>query len=602
MSLLDTVFEWVVATTIRASLVALVILSIQLLLRPWLPAKWRHPLWLPLLLVMVMPFVPALPRHPIPARPSAALPPLFPSGETLATKAGDAAAATTINAVDPAPQERLPLLPSLWLAGVVVTLGAGLAGYRRKLAAIRSGAVSPAPGLRGGIETARQAAGLAKTPVVWLSREVESPAVCGLWRPLLLLPAGFPAAFTAAEARLILLHEFSHLKRHDLAQNWLLFALQALHWFNPLIWFSFARLRLDRETACDARVLALDAEDRRADYGRALLKMQELPAAGGLRLGFLGIFENVSGLRSRITDISRHHRSHPAWQVAGCGLVAAIALFGSTRAQEVAPETKAAENGAVPTPADDAKLSAAQVLIADKLDTLVMPEVNFEDTSLEEAIGFLRLRSTEIDAAEPEPSKRGLNFVLRKPRPVAGEPAPIPPALLTFGMKNVAYRRILDEVARLSGFRYQIDDFAVTFLPPDPIVPAPGAIPANAKAGAAQPPMPMIVVKPRSLSHLPGQAVRSAAKIAIPSVTLDGLTLGEAVALLNSEARKHAGTVKPPLVTLHPKADANLQIKELKLHNVPLDAALTYVGDLCRMNIQADDDQIRLIPATLRNP
>jgi len=600
MNLLDMVFEWVVATTIRASLVALVILATQLLLRPWLPAKWRHPLWLALLLVMVMPFVPALPLHPIPARPSAALPPLLPSGETLATKEGDAAAATTINAVDPAPQESLPLLPTLWLAGVVVTLGAGLAGYRRKLAAIRSSAVSPAPGLRGEIESARQAAGLAETPVVWLSREVESPAVCGLWRPVLLLPAGFPAAFTAAEARLILLHEFSHLKRHDLAQNWLLFALQALHWFNPLIWFAFARLRLDRETACDARVLALDAEDRRGDYGRALLKMQELPAAGGQRLGFLGIFENFSGLRSRITDISRHHRSHPAWQVAGCGLVAAIALFGSTRAQELVPETKvAAENGAGTTPAGEARLSAAQDRIANKMDALIMPEVNFEDTSLEEAIGFLRLRSMELDAAEPDPSKKGLNFVLRKPRPMAGEPAPKPPALLTFGMKNVPFRRMLDEAARQSGFRYQIDDFAVTFVPPDPIAPAPAG---NAKAGAAQPPMPMIAVKPRSLSHLPGQAVKSAAKIVIPSVTLDGLTLGEAVELLNQEGKKHAGNVKPPPVTLHPKADANLPIKELKLHNVPLDAALTYVGDLCRMNIRADDRQIQLYPATLRDP
>jgi beta-lactamase regulating signal transducer with metallopeptidase domain len=599
MNLLDTVFEWVVATTVRASGVALAILAIQLLLRPWLPAKWRHPLWLPLLLVMVLPIVPALPLHPIPARPAAAA---SPSGELPATTAGDAASAATIHAVDPAPQERLPLLPALWLAGVVVTLGAGLAGYRRKLAAIRASAVAPAPGLRGEIEAARQAAGLAKTPVVWLSREVESPAVCGLWRPVLLLPAGFPASFTAAEARLILLHEFSHLKRHDLAQNWLLFALQALHWFNPLIWFAFARLRRDRETACDARVLALDAEDRRVEYGHALLKMQELPAAGGLRLGFLGIFENVSGLRARITDISRHRRNHPAWQVAGCGLVAAIALFGSTRAQEVAPETKdAAEEEAGPAREDEAKLSIAQAAINRKLDTLIMPEVNFEDTSLEEAIDFLRLRSTELDAAEPDPSEKGVNFVIRKPRPVDGQPAP-KPALLTFGMKNVPLRRILDEAARQSGWRYLIDEFAVTFVPAGEPDPAPPAIPGAAKEGVGKPPMPMIVVKPPTLAHLPGQAVKAAAKIVIPTLTFDGLTLGEAVELLNSEAKKHAGAVKPPLVTLHPKADANLPLKELKLRNVPLENALIYVGDLCRMNIRADDRQIQLYPATLRNP
>jgi beta-lactamase regulating signal transducer with metallopeptidase domain len=555
--------------------VALAILAIQLLLRPWLPAKWRHPLWLPLLLVMVLPIVPALPLHPIPARPAAAA--ASPSGEPLATTAGDAASAATIHAVDPAPQEGLPLLPALWLAGVLVTLGAGLAGYRRKLAAIRSSAVAPAPGLRGEIEAARQTAGLAKTPVVWLSREVESPAVCGLWRPVLLLPAGFPAAFTAAEARLILLHEFSHLKRHDLAQNWLLFALQALHWFNPLIWFAFARLRRDRETACDARVLALDAEDRRVEYGHALLKMQELPAAGGLRLGFLGIFENVSGLRARITDISRHRRNHPAWQVAGCGLVAAIALFGSTRAQEVAPETEAGAQNA----ADHAK-----AVLEAKLDLIVLPELSFTGAPLSEVISFLRARSKELDP-DKAIATNGVNFVIQHHRLPDGamfNPADI---RLTYETKNVTLKQALKAIARATNLTMTVDAQAVTL----------------AKAGPGDhPPMPMIVVKPRTLAHLPGQAVKAAAKIIIPTLTFDGLTLGAAVELLNSEAKKHAGAVKPPLVTLHPKADANLPLKELKLRNVPLENALIYVGDLCRMNIRADDRQIQLYPATLRNP
>ncbi|RYD49170.1 MAG: hypothetical protein EOP83_25490, partial [Verrucomicrobiaceae bacterium] len=310
MNLLETVFEWVVSTTIRASLVAAAILTIQMLLRPWMPAKWRHLLWLPLLLVMALPFVPALPVHIIPARPAVTASPA-PVSAPAPEAAGEITTATTTNAVAPAPQEKLPLLPMLWLAGVLATMTAGITGYRSKLKAIRAHAVSPSPELQLEIEEAREAAGLSRAPLVWLSREVESPAVSGLLRPVLLLPAEFPATFTATESRLILLHEFSHIKRHDLAQNWLLFALQSLHWFNPVIWFAFSRVRLDRETACDARVLALDANDRRSDYGNALLKMQELPAVSGLRLGFLGIFENASGLRSRITDISRHRRSHP---------------------------------------------------------------------------------------------------------------------------------------------------------------------------------------------------------------------------------------------------------------------------------------------------
>jgi beta-lactamase regulating signal transducer with metallopeptidase domain len=573
MSLLETVFEWVVSTTLRASGVALAILAIQLLLRPWLPAKWRHPLWLPLLLVMVLPFVPVLPLHPIPARPAVPVP---PSGELVATTAGEATPAPTTNLVAPAPRVTLPLLPLLWLAGVLVTLTAGVTGYRRKLKAIRAHAVSPAPDLQIEIDDARRTAGLSRTPVVWLSREVASPAVSGLWRPVLLLPAGFPAAFTAAEARLILLHEFSHLKRHDLAQNWLLFALQALHWFNPLIWFAFARLRLDRETACDARVLALDAVDRRAEYGHALLKMQELPATGGLRLGFLGIFENITGLRSRITDISRHRRSHPAWQVGGCGLVTLIALFGSTRAREVAPQSKdAAENAADP----------GKAALEAKLDLIVLPELSFTGTPMSEVISILRARSKELDP-DKAIATNGVNFVLRLERLPDKTMFNLADIRVTYQKKNVTLRQVLADIARAANLTMTVDANAVTL----------------AKAGPGDPPMPMIVVKPRTLAHLPGQAVKSAAKIVIPTLTFDGLTLGEAVGLLNGEAKKHAGTVEPPLVTLHPKADAKLPIKELKLRNVPLENALIYVGDLCRMNIRADDRQIQLYPATLRNP
>lgn len=575
MNLLETVFAWVVSTTVRASLVVLAILAIQLLLRPWLPAKWRHPLWLPLLLVMVLPVVPALPLHPIPARTATAA---SPSGEFLAITAGESAPATTTTVVAPAPQENPPLLPALWLAGVLATITAGVTGYRRKLAAIRASAVAPTPGLQSEIEAARAAAGLSKTPLVWLSREVESPAVSGLWRPVLLLPAEFPAAFTAAEARLILLHEFSHLKRHDLAQNWLLFALQALHWFNPVIWFAFARLRHDRETACDARVLALDPEDRRTDYGHALLKMQQLPAIRGLRLGFLGIFENVSGLRSRITDISRHRRSHPAWQAAGCLLVTLIALFGSTRAQEVAPQTKeAAENEAEAAPKSGAELLDAQAAIIKKLDSLIIPQVVFENASLEEAIGFIRLKSTELDTAERDPAKKGVNVVIRKPRAVEGQPAP-KPARITFEMKGAPLRRILGEVARQSGMRMKIDDeFAVTFVPAD----EKDLVRNDAEAAAKVAP----TVGPKAVAN-----ENKLKAIIIPVVDFEDVTLSDAVKFLNARAKELSRDKPVPPIKIGPKSKGDLRIKELRLRNVPLSIALKYCAESVKVPLSFNDE------------
>jgi len=37
-------------------------------------------------------------------------------------------------------------------------------------------------------------------------------------------------------------------------------AVQIAHWFNPVIWFAFCRMRADRELACDALALSLVKE------------------------------------------------------------------------------------------------------------------------------------------------------------------------------------------------------------------------------------------------------------------------------------------------------------------------------------------------------
>jgi len=51
------------------------------------------------------------------------------------------------------------------------------------------------------------------------------------------------------------LHELAHLKRWDLPLGCLVSLLQVLHWFNPILWYGFRRMRADREQACDAMAL-----------------------------------------------------------------------------------------------------------------------------------------------------------------------------------------------------------------------------------------------------------------------------------------------------------------------------------------------------------
>jgi len=103
----------------------------------------------------------------------------------------------------------------------------------------------------------------------------SSPALVGLLRPHVALPADFEQRFSAAERELILAHEQVHRDRLDNLWNLLACALTALHWWNPLAWWAARRMQADQELACDATVLAARPQAR-ADYTRALLAAHDL--------------------------------------------------------------------------------------------------------------------------------------------------------------------------------------------------------------------------------------------------------------------------------------------------------------------------------------
>lgn len=108
------------------------------------------------------------------------------------------------------------------------------------------------------------------------------PAVVGLWRPRIVLPADAMHRYNAAERDLMLAHERAHVARGDLAANALVAALRCLLWFNPLLHLAARRFRHDQELACDQQVMRRHPDARRA-YGEAMLKTQL--ARGVLPLG-----------------------------------------------------------------------------------------------------------------------------------------------------------------------------------------------------------------------------------------------------------------------------------------------------------------------------
>ncbi|MEM6916780.1 MAG: carboxypeptidase regulatory-like domain-containing protein, partial [Verrucomicrobiota bacterium] len=172
-----------------------------------------------------------------------------------------------------------------------------------------------------------------------LTEAVHVPAVHGLFRPEILLPPSSIETLDEEALRLILWHEIAHLRRGDLWVNWLLFYLQAIHWFNPAMWWAFRKIRIAAESAADAWVLRQSrCEAKPVDYGEALLGFLERENSATARHflpGLVRVVERPQDLKARIKAIARFSRKRSRWATAAtCALLLGLSAVGLTQAPE----------------------------------------------------------------------------------------------------------------------------------------------------------------------------------------------------------------------------------------------------------------------------
>ncbi|MEM6793377.1 MAG: M56 family metallopeptidase, partial [Acidobacteriota bacterium] len=336
------------ALSARGSAVLLVVLAVQIFLRRWLPAGFRHALWALVGLRLALPELPTSPlslfglSSAFEAAGEAPVGVLLPAGEL---PAGIAEGAALVGGGSPG--ALLPIgLFTLWAAVGLALLGR-LALSRFDLAALvrRARPVTSPEGLAL-LDQSRRLFGIRSAVRLLETPEIEGPATCGgVARPAILLPPGFFDSLLPAQQRHALLHELAHLRRLD--SIWLLVAqiLAAVHWFNPLIWLALRRFRSDLEMACDATVLTrLAAEDRRG-YGRTLLEVGVQPTLAATLMPGFAVASKQQLIR-RIQMISRFQSStkkRAAWLLVLAAILVAATLTsaktsGPSSAEEVATQ------------------------------------------------------------------------------------------------------------------------------------------------------------------------------------------------------------------------------------------------------------------------
>jgi beta-lactamase regulating signal transducer with metallopeptidase domain len=104
------------------------------------------------------------------------------------------------------------------------------------------------------------------------SAAVDVPAVLGVFRPIVLLPAAALTGLSPGHLEALLAHELAHIRRWDPLANAVQVVIDTLLFYHPAVRWLSARIRQEREHCCDD--LAVAAAGGRAAYARALLEME----------------------------------------------------------------------------------------------------------------------------------------------------------------------------------------------------------------------------------------------------------------------------------------------------------------------------------------
>ena len=102
---------------------------------------------------------------------------------------------------------------------------------------------------------------------IYISDKVLSPAVYGIIKPRIILPA----TVSTSDINYILEHERIHIRRLDNLWRVIAVITSCVHWFNPLVWIFLKYFLTDMELACDAGVLKKLGEGGKKTYAITLL-------------------------------------------------------------------------------------------------------------------------------------------------------------------------------------------------------------------------------------------------------------------------------------------------------------------------------------------
>ena len=233
---------------------------------------------------------------------------------------------------------------------------------------------------------------------------LDSPAVIGWFRPVVLLPVTALTGLSAEQLEAVIAHELAHIKRLDCFVNLFQIVVETVLFYHPAIWWVSRAIRCERENCCDDTAVRICGNA--GVYARALTLIESWRATPELALAANG--GSLKSRVSRLIGVQTLTHSVPRAGLAAAGLVcAAGALLASTTFNVTL--SHASDSVVLSEPILDSAppaVSSFNTQVAEKPKTINVP-----------------VRETVIAAARRQPRSQS-EAAPSSPPPQAAQPAP----------------------------------------------------------------------------------------------------------------------------------------------------------------------------------
>lgn len=195
------------------------------------------------------------------------------------------------------------IIPSIWLVGLIFIL---FIFYRakRKIIKATTNKVYREERLEEILEEAKKQLNIKANVNLVLQKYKRVPSIFGVLNPSILITEELLQEENQT-IKYIFLHELSHYKRKDLLFNYILLIALSVHWFNPVIWFLFNKIRQDIEIGADELASKSLTKAQKKEYGMVLINLLRKQTEENYATNLLCMSDTGKNMERRIGMIKR---------------------------------------------------------------------------------------------------------------------------------------------------------------------------------------------------------------------------------------------------------------------------------------------------------